>query len=87
MKDKWMNIGYEGEELQPYHEPEADLNDDIRIRKHYTALNYYLYPYKLESMLHHMILYTCMHVGLQDTRTCTYVCVYCAVYKWAYGYW
>ena len=35
MKDKWMNIGYEGEELQPYHEPEADLNDDIRIRKHY----------------------------------------------------
>ena len=39
MKDKWMNIGYEGEELQPYHEPEPDLNDDIRIRKHYTVLN------------------------------------------------
>lgn len=40
MKDKWMNIGYEGEELQPYHEPEADLNDDIRIRKHYTTINH-----------------------------------------------
>ncbi len=41
MKDKWMNIGYEGEELQPYHEPEADLNDDFRIRKHYTMfINY-----------------------------------------------
>lgn len=33
MKDKWMNIGYESDELQPYHEPEADLNDDFRIRK------------------------------------------------------
>ena len=28
-----MNIGYESEELQPYIEPEADLNDEIRIRE------------------------------------------------------
>lgn len=43
MKDKWMNIGYEGEELQPYHEPDADLNDDIRIRKQYTTLSFVLH--------------------------------------------
>ena len=39
MKDKWMNIGYEGEELQPYHEPKTDLSDDLRIRKCYTIKN------------------------------------------------
>lgn len=33
MKDKWMNIGFEGEELKPYLEPEPDLNDEGRIRK------------------------------------------------------
>ena len=33
MKDKWMNIGYEDEELRPYAEPEPDLNDPIRMRK------------------------------------------------------
>jgi len=26
MKDKWMSIGFE-EELQPYQEPQRDLND------------------------------------------------------------
>ncbi len=33
MKDKWMNIGFEGEDLQPYLEPEADISDELRIRK------------------------------------------------------
>ena len=33
MKDKWMNIGYEEDELKPYMEPEVDLNDQLRIRK------------------------------------------------------
>lgn len=28
-----MNIGYEDDELRPYMEPEADLNDQFRIRK------------------------------------------------------
>lgn len=31
MKDKWINIGYEGEELKPYTEPEEDLGDTKRI--------------------------------------------------------
>uniref|UniRef100_A0A6I8NLW9 MAP/microtubule affinity-regulating kinase 4 n=1 Tax=Ornithorhynchus anatinus TaxID=9258 RepID=A0A6I8NLW9_ORNAN len=31
MKDKWINIGYEGEELRPYKEPEEDYGDTKRI--------------------------------------------------------
>ncbi|XP_045463380.1 serine/threonine-protein kinase MARK2 isoform X5 [Harmonia axyridis] len=34
MKDKWMNqgyVGYENDELKPYVEPEADMNDPKRI--------------------------------------------------------
>ncbi|XP_038079218.1 MAP/microtubule affinity-regulating kinase 3-like isoform X7 [Patiria miniata] len=31
MKDKWMNSGYEDDELKPYQEPELDFNDERRI--------------------------------------------------------
>lgn len=31
MKDHWMNVGHEDEELKPYIEPEADLSDSARI--------------------------------------------------------
>ncbi|XP_078000999.1 MAP/microtubule affinity-regulating kinase 3-like isoform X2 [Glandiceps talaboti] len=31
MKDKWMNVGYEDDELKPYKEPEMDINDNKRI--------------------------------------------------------
>lgn len=31
MKDKWMNMGHEEEELIPYTEPKVDLNDQKRI--------------------------------------------------------
>lgn len=31
MKDKWMNIGCEDDELRPYIEPEPELNDQRRI--------------------------------------------------------
>ncbi|KAM4627713.1 LOW QUALITY PROTEIN: MAP/microtubule affinity-regulating kinase 4 [Polymixia lowei] len=31
MKDKWMNVGYEGDELKPHIEPEEDYNDASRI--------------------------------------------------------
>jgi MAP/microtubule affinity-regulating kinase len=31
MKDKWMNIGYEEDELKPYTEPMPDLNDQSRV--------------------------------------------------------
>uniref|UniRef100_A0A1Y1MDQ7 MAP/microtubule affinity-regulating kinase 3 n=1 Tax=Photinus pyralis TaxID=7054 RepID=A0A1Y1MDQ7_PHOPY len=31
MKDKWMNMGFENDELKPYVEPEPDMNDHKRI--------------------------------------------------------
>nr|XP_046245899.1 MAP/microtubule affinity-regulating kinase 4 isoform X4 [Scatophagus argus] len=31
MKDKWLNVGYDGDELKPHTEPEEDLNDPNRI--------------------------------------------------------
>uniref|UniRef100_A0A7N6ALW6 non-specific serine/threonine protein kinase n=1 Tax=Anabas testudineus TaxID=64144 RepID=A0A7N6ALW6_ANATE len=31
MKDHWMNVGHEEEELKPYIEPEADFSDTARI--------------------------------------------------------
>uniref|UniRef100_A0A3B3YTI0 non-specific serine/threonine protein kinase n=1 Tax=Poecilia mexicana TaxID=48701 RepID=A0A3B3YTI0_9TELE len=31
MKDHWMNVGHEDEELKPYIEPESDFNDSSRI--------------------------------------------------------
>ena len=31
MKDKWMNINYENDELKPYEEPNQDFNDNYRI--------------------------------------------------------
>jgi MAP/microtubule affinity-regulating kinase len=35
MKDKWMNVGYEGEEeLKPFVEPEPDFSDQVRIGNH-----------------------------------------------------
>ena len=36
MKDKWMNIGFEEDELKPYNEPMPDLNDQIRIGKFFS---------------------------------------------------
>lgn len=33
MKDKWMNMGYEDDELKPYVEPLPDLKDQKRIGK------------------------------------------------------
>lgn len=31
MKDRWMNVGHEEEELKPYTEPEPDFSDTKRI--------------------------------------------------------
>lgn len=31
MKDKWMNINYENDELKPYEEPSQDFSDNLRI--------------------------------------------------------
>ena len=31
MRDKWMNIGHEDEELKPHIEPVKDYSDPVRI--------------------------------------------------------
>ena len=31
MKDKWMNMGYEEDELKPFTEPVLDISDEKRI--------------------------------------------------------
>lgn len=42
MKDKWMNMGYEEDELKPHIEPESDYTDLRRIG---TTLTYILHYY------------------------------------------
>ena len=39
MKSKWMNVGFEYDELVPYIEPKPDLDDPERIGK-YTIHNF-----------------------------------------------
>lgn len=31
MKDKWINVGYESDELKPHTEPEEDFSDTSRV--------------------------------------------------------
>lgn len=38
MKDKWMNLGYEEDELKPYIEPSLDFKEQKRIG------TFYFYP-------------------------------------------
>lgn len=42
MRDKWMNIGYEDDELTPYLEPTANYNDPLRIGN--GSLHYFTCP-------------------------------------------
>ncbi|GIY97635.1 hypothetical protein CEXT_208993 [Caerostris extrusa] len=39
MKDKWMNVGYEDDELKPYVEPEPDFSDTRRMGKQEILLS------------------------------------------------
>lgn len=48
MKDKWMNMGYEEDELKPYVEPLPDLKDQKRIGKTGTVhKNQHLFKTKI----------------------------------------
>ncbi|XP_033735129.1 MAP/microtubule affinity-regulating kinase 3-like isoform X14 [Pecten maximus] len=40
MRDKWMNIGYEDDELKPFKEPPADVLDPIRIEEIMVNMGY-----------------------------------------------
>lgn len=41
MKDRWINAGFEEDELKPYIEPELDITDQKRIGKklHHGTVN------------------------------------------------
>ena len=38
MKKKWMNTGFEDDELEPYLEPVPDLIDPVRISEYSNCL-------------------------------------------------
>lgn len=38
MKDKWINAGYDSDELKPHKEPEEDFTDSNRIGGKHTPL-------------------------------------------------
>ena len=41
MQDKWMNIGYENDELKPHIEPKPDLDDQRRLGNDIPMLGIY----------------------------------------------
>lgn len=36
MSDKWMNLGYDNQDLKPYCEPTPDFKDERRIGKDFV---------------------------------------------------
>lgn len=42
MKDKWINYGFDGEELKPHTEPEDNFNDTSRIGESLSLSYLYL---------------------------------------------
>lgn len=68
MRDKWMNMGYEEDELKPFIEPQPDLKDAKRIGKTGTVHNdFTIYIYI--NVSHHFILGVCV--------ICLCVCIVC----------
>jgi len=52
MRDKWLNMTYEGNELQPYQEPEQEL-DEKRIGEYRNSITFFKY-----------LMSTCLAVNL-----------------------
>lgn len=43
MRDRWMNVGYEDEELKPYIEPQPDYKDPKKTGKNRRFQNHLIY--------------------------------------------
>ena len=43
MSDKWMNLGYDNQELKPYSEPTPDFKDERRIGKDFIMPCIYIH--------------------------------------------
>ena len=39
MSDKWMNLGYDNQDLKPYCEPTPDFKDERRIGEKFVCLS------------------------------------------------
>lgn len=74
MKDKWINIGYEGDELKAHIEPVEDFNDTSRIGKTGSALtlgyNEFFCSFwnRRTDLLHFNLLVPDVMVGMGFTR-------------------
>lgn len=68
-----MNIGFEGDELKPYLEPESDLNDEGRIRESLYTMEpivkdtSILIPNEVLSHMHEYFMYMYLHVRTKPT--------------------
>lgn len=49
MQDKWMNIGYENDELKPHIEPKPDLDDQRRLGNDSACYLFYCAIFKDEN--------------------------------------
>jgi hypothetical protein len=49
MRDKWMNIGFEEDDLKPYVEPMPDLSDQTRIGNN-SIINFLFQSLKLSRL-------------------------------------
>jgi len=57
MKDKWMNLGCEDDELKPYVEPEQDFKEPKRIGMSNQCLKI-VNSYLTIKILYNMFLFT-----------------------------
>lgn len=59
MKDRWINAGFDDDELKPYTEPELDITDQKRIGKADVTINIVTafllvcFPLLKDGLLHH----------------------------------
>ncbi|XP_019853705.1 PREDICTED: MAP/microtubule affinity-regulating kinase 3-like isoform X1 [Amphimedon queenslandica] len=69
MRDKWMNIGFEGDDLKPYIEPRLDLSDEERKQKMVQmGYNYQEIQESLNENKFDEICATYMLLGLQQDQ-------------------
>lgn len=55
MSDKWMNLGYDNQDLKPYSEPTPDFKDERRIGKEFIKASTYrcipLFDYVVQNVI------------------------------------
>ena len=57
MKDRWININYENDELRPYDEPSQDFDDQTRIGEQILHFILFSFIFKLFFEFFQILLY------------------------------